>query len=254
MDVNYHKIIEDVLKEEDFNDVVRLVRIDTEPDYYRQKDIIVVSLLVKNDIVKSGSFRVILQRLSQVIGHYVPEHLQGHFEIQYRVQVDKPAESIKMNTAEKRYIEEDVNTLMEVADKMAQIRVPDVGEIIHRVSDRGEFFTVRWLDGTQTTVKLMEGDTSDEYTAFLYALGKKVFGDKGNARKFIRDKKEVFESRMAEKSSEKQRQKKAAQFNQLMNQFEDDFGDIEDEVYGQMFVAPAMISKQMFKRNKGGNF
>ena len=251
MDVNYHKIIEDVLKEEDFNDVVRLVRIDTELDYYHQKDIIVVSLLTKNDIVKSGSFRVLLQRLSQVIGHYVPEHLQGHFEIKYRVQVDKPAESIKMNTAEKRYIEEDVNKLMEVNKAMRDFVVPNVVEIIHRKSNRGEFFTVVWADGTKTTVKLMEGATSDEYTAFIFALGKKIFGDKGNARKFVREKKQNFEDRMVKKSHEKAMKKKQANFNKLMNSLEeDDFDDLENEIYGQMFVAPSMISNKLFNRNK----
>lgn len=45
--------------------------------------------------------------------------------------------------------------------------IPEVKEIVHRESKRGEFFTVIWKDNTQTTVKLMGGDTSDEYTAFL---------------------------------------------------------------------------------------
>lgn len=134
---------------------------------------------------------------------------------------------------------------------MMQFRVPDVVEIIHRKSNRGEFFTVVWADNTKTTVKLMEGDTSDEYTAFMFALGKKIFGDKGNARKFVREKKQNFEDRMAKKSHEKAMQKKQAQFNQLMNSLEeDDFDDLEDEIYGKMFVAPAMISKKLFKRNK----
>ena len=97
----------------------------------------------------------------------------------------------------------------------------------------------------------MEGDTSDDYTAFIFALGKKIFGDKGNGRKYVREKKQNFEDRMARKSHEKAMQRKAAQFNQLMNKFdEDDLDDIEDEIYGSMFVAPALISKQLFKRNK----
>ena len=66
--------------------------------------------------------------------------------------------------------------------------VPEVKKIIHRTSDRGEFFTVVWRDNTTTTVKLMEGEDSDEYTAFLYALGKKMFGDKGKGRAFVRER------------------------------------------------------------------
>lgn len=76
----------------------------------------------------------------------------------------------------------------------------DVRKIIHRKSDRGEFFTVVWLDETTTTVKLAEGEVSDDYTAFLYALGKKIFGDKGNARAFVKEKKQVFEDEVARKS------------------------------------------------------
>ena len=77
----------------------------------------------------------------------------------------------------------------------------NVAKIIHRTSPRGEFFKVVWADGTDTTVKLAEGDTSDDYTAFLYCLGKRLFKDKGKAREFIRSKKKVFEDEVAEKSA-----------------------------------------------------
>ena len=77
----------------------------------------------------------------------------------------------------------------------------NVEKIIHRTSPRGEFFKVVWADGTDTTIKLAEGDTSDEYTAFLYCLGKRLFKDKGKAREFIRGKKKVFEDEVAAKSA-----------------------------------------------------
>lgn len=78
----------------------------------------------------------------------------------------------------------------------------NVAKIIHRTSPRGEFFKVVWADNTETTVKLAEGDTSDEYTAFLFCLGKRIFKDKGKAREFIRAKKQVFEDEVERKSFE----------------------------------------------------
>lgn len=126
--------------------------------------------------------------------------------------------------------------------------IPEVKEIVHRESRRGEFFTVVWKDDTQTTVKLMEGDTSDEYTAFLYALGKKLFSNKGEARKFVKEKKQVFEDRMAKKSAEKARQRKLQAIQQSLDA--EDLEDISDEVYCAGFVAPCMVSKAMFRRNR----
>lgn len=126
--------------------------------------------------------------------------------------------------------------------------IPEVNEIRHTKSKRGEFFTVIWKDNTQTTVKLMEGDTSDEYTAYLYALGKKLFGDKGTARKFVREKKKVFEDRMAEKSAEKARQRKAKALQQSLEA--EDVADISGIVYEDMFVAPCLVSRAVFRRNK----
>ena len=87
--------------------------------------------------------------------------------------------------------------------------IPEVKEIIHRESLKGEFFTVVWSDDVQTTVRLAEGDESDEYLAFLYALGKRLFKDKGRARQFIRARKQVFENRVAKKIEEKRRLNKA---------------------------------------------
>ena len=126
--------------------------------------------------------------------------------------------------------------------------IPEVKEIVHRESKRGEFFTVIWEDNTQTTVKLMEGDTSDEYTAFLYAFGKKMFGNKGNARYFVREKKKVFEDRMAKKSEEKKRQRRLQALQQSLEA--EDLPDISEQVYGDMFVPPCLISKAVFRKNK----
>lgn len=126
--------------------------------------------------------------------------------------------------------------------------IPEVNEIRHTKSKRGEFFTVIWKDNTHTTVKLMEGDTSDEYTAYLYALGKKIFENKGEGRKFVREKKKVFEDRMAKKSAEKARQRREQAMRQSLEA--EDLPDISGQVYDTMFVAPCMISRAMFKRNE----
>ena len=126
--------------------------------------------------------------------------------------------------------------------------IPEVNEIRHTKSKRGEFFTVIWKDNTQTTVKLMEGETSDEYTAYLYALGKKIFENKGEGRKFVREKKKVFEDRMAKKSAEKARQRREQAMRQSLEA--EDLPDISGQVYDAMFVAPCMVSRAMFKRNK----
>lgn len=126
--------------------------------------------------------------------------------------------------------------------------VPEVVEIIHRTSNRGEFFTVKWSDGVNTTVKLKKGEESDEYTAFLYALGKRIFPDKGYARNYISAKKKVFEDRMANKSYEKQRRRKEMALRQSLAH--EDIADISGIVYDDMFVAPCLVSRAVFRRNR----
>lgn len=126
--------------------------------------------------------------------------------------------------------------------------IPEVKEIIHRESKRGEFFTVVWSDNVQTTVKLAEGEQSDEYTAFLYALGKRIFGDKGTARNFVRAKKNVFEERMAMKSYAKQRRRKEMELRKSLEA--EDVADISGIVYEDMFVAPCLVSRAVFRRNR----
>ena len=125
--------------------------------------------------------------------------------------------------------------------------VPEVEEIIHRKSERGEFFTVKWSDKTTTTVKLCEGEQSDEYTAYLYALGKKLFSNKGKARAYVKEKKKVFEDRVAKKSEENRRHREQQAAQQALGAV---FEDIADEVYYTGFVAPCMVSKSVFKKNK----
>ena len=129
--------------------------------------------------------------------------------------------------------------------------IPEVREIIHRESKRGEFFTVVWSDNVQTTVKLAEDEQSDEYTAFLYALGKRLFGDKGTARKFVKAKKKVFEDRMAIKSHENLMKRKSQALKKSLER--EDVADISGLVYNEMFVAPCLVSKAVFRRNMGGN-
>ena len=104
-------------------------------------------------------------------------------------------------------------------------------------------------DDSKTKVKLAEGESSDEYTAFLYALGKRMFKDKGEARNFIKEKKRVFEEEKAKRIAEKNRYKKMLAMQQSLAH--EDYSVIEDEVYGEMFVAPALVSRKVFRRNKG---
>ena len=127
--------------------------------------------------------------------------------------------------------------------------VLDVVEIIHRTSKRGEFFTVKWADNTSTTVKLMEGDTSDEYTAFMFAVGKKMFGDKGKGREFVHNKKEVFESRVAMESSKKEVLRRRAALEQSLAT-DTEFDDIPEAVYRMGFVPAAMFQFQTGTRRK----
>lgn len=129
-----------------------------------------------------------------------------------------------------------------------KVYIPEVEKIIHRKSLRGEFFSVVWSDNTKTTVKLAEGEVSDDYTAYLYALGKKIFEDKGKAREFIKAKKKVFEDEVAERQYNLDKRRRIMAIEQSLNA-RADFEDIEAEVYGNMFVAPALVSKSVFRKH-----
>ena len=87
----------------------------------------------------------------------------------------------------------------------------------------------------------MEGEESDDYSAFMYCVGKKMFKDKGEARKFITEKKEVFENRMAEISE------KRAEFKAMKN-FEN--AVLSDPDFSEELV-PVMVSRDIFRRNRG---
>lgn len=56
-------------------------------------------------------------------------------------------------------------------------------KIIHN----GPATIVYWRDGEKTVVKLMEGDTYDEYAAFTAALAKKIFGSTGYVKRTLKD-------------------------------------------------------------------
>ena len=126
---------------------------------------------------------------------------------------------------------------------------PNVEKIIHRKSNRGEFFTVVWSDHTTTTVKRAEGEVSDDYTAFLYALGKKLFENKGNARTYIAEKKQVFEDEVAFKSEAKKQRIRARAIMQQYEEEQDEDEFIHAVVYDGMFVPSALVSRSMFRRN-----
>lgn len=118
--------------------------------------------------------------------------------------------------------------------------IPDVVEIIHRVSDKkGDLFTVKWKDGTSTTVKRREGEVNDEYTAFLYAMGKKLFENKGTARKYVDKKKAVFEDRVEQRS----RELKIRRQEQSLQQSLDAEEAFKETVYDDTFVSTASMKR-----------
>lgn len=126
--------------------------------------------------------------------------------------------------------------------------IPEVKEIRHVKSKRGESFTVIWRDETQTTVRLMEGDASDEYLAYLYALGKKLFGNRGEGKKFVKEKKKIFDDRIEKKRKEKEAQRRHQALMQSLAS--EEIADISDVVYDEMFVTPCLVSRAVFRRNQ----
>ena len=44
---------------------------------------------------------------------------------------------------------------------------------------------VFWADGTKTVVKVMDGDTFDEYSGFAAALCKKIYGNNSKVKRMI---------------------------------------------------------------------
>lgn len=251
--IDMNKVIKDLIHEECFDDVVKLKDIIRTEDVVRRKITFEVILSTDDKTAKTGSFRVLCQRIAQVFMRYLDDYNNSldHIDIKFRVNVDKICEPVKMTIVEENYCKEDVNKLMEVNKAMRDFVVPKVVEIIHRKSNRGEFFTVVWADDTKTTVKLMEGDTSDEYTAFLFALGKKLFENKGVGRKFVQKKKEVFEQRIGMQSIENAIRK------QELNYFHNCHDDLDEDdvdyykMYGNRFMSPEILTRALFKKNRG---
>lgn len=167
------------------------------------------------------------------------KYLYGHccaymkFDVKCEVTIKAPPQPIEIKLDYNENKEE--NTMM---------TVPEVKEIIHRTSKRGEFFTVKWADNTQTTVKRMEGDVSDEYTAFLYALGKKLFGDKGAARKYITDKKQVFETRVEKEAADHRRQRREAALEQSLRA--EGYEPMGDDELSAVVYAQGMVPAALF--------
>ena len=56
-------------------------------------------------------------------------------------------------------------------------------KIIHN----GPATVVIWGDGEKTVVKLMEGDTYDEYAAFTAALAKRIWGSTSRVKRALKD-------------------------------------------------------------------
>lgn len=157
-----------------------------------------------------------------------------HVNINQDTCIDRPPRRISVEFKEDK---ED--------NKVIRYSVPAVKEIIHSKSKKkGEVFTVKWVDGTETSVKLMEGDTSDDYVAFMYCVSIRMFGSKGETRKIIKKGKEDFETRVALRSEELQK-------NRIRRELE---RKSKDEVpYAGGLRVPALASSSMFKKKGGGD-
>lgn len=60
-----------------------------------------------------------------------------------------------------------------------------------RILKSGNATIVFWKDGTKTVVKLPEGDTPDDYSAFTAALAIKIFGANSRVKKIIKTRTEI---------------------------------------------------------------
>ena len=63
----------------------------------------------------------------------------------------------------------------------------------------GRNTTVKWEDGTVTTVKLAEGEEDCDYTAFTAALARKIYGTNSRVKK-IMEKKTVLQKKKEKKA------------------------------------------------------
>lgn len=135
----------------------------------------------------------------------------------------------------------DIEIKFKEVDNM--LSVPEVKEIIHNISKKkGEVFTVVWADNTETSVKLMEGDTSDEYVAFMYCVSIKMFGSKGDCKKYVKEKKQVFSDRIERRSQELKSNRERKKLEQISK---------KEVPYAGGLIVPQLSASSMFKKNGG---
>lgn len=245
----FNNAIIKVLKEEQVDDTISLDNIQISDDSWRKAEInIVLTSLVSPTC---SWVQVLLKRISQVVVRMLESmYITASFaDIKFTVN-DRSFDSSLINAT---IVVSDKDAILEEKEKETMpTTMPKVVEIIHRTSRRGELFTVRWSDNTSTTVKRHDPDVSDEYSAFLFALGKKIFGNKGNARKFIAEKKAIFENRVAADSARQAEQK--ARMNMEKNPPKNSTicGYVlpvfdEDEI---PCCVEEMVSRAIFKKNR----
>ena len=227
-----------VIKEECFDDCLHLVNVDCAVDHVRRCFLFRINIHATSSLTDavyecfSNRLLNVLDRIKETYVDFSSDSIKFEVNIHRDERKQEPVSGVATKVKDKIKEETKVKPF---------IMIPEVEEIIHRKSDRGEFFTVVWTDKTKTTVKLMEGEESDDYSAFMYCVGKKMFKDKGEARKFITEKKEVFENRMAEISE------KRAEFKAMKN-FEN--AVISDPDCPEELV-PVIVSRDIFRRNRG---
>lgn len=135
----------------------------------------------------------------------------------------------------------DIEVKFKEVDNM--LSVPEVKEIIHNISKKkGEVFTVVWADNTETSVKLMKGDTSDEYVAFMYCVSIKMFGSKGDCKKYVKEKKQVFSDRVERRSQELKSNRERKKLEQISK---------KEVPYAGGLIVPQLSTSSMFKKNGG---
>ena len=227
-----------VIKEECFDDCLHLVNVDCAVDHVRRCFLFRINIHATSSLTDavyecfSNRLLNVLDRIKETYVDFSSDSIKFEVNIHRDERKQEPVSGVATKVKDKIKEETKVKPF---------IVIPEVEEIIHRKSNRGEFFTVVWTDKTKTTVKLMEGEESDDYSAFMYCVGKKMFKDKGEARKFITEKKEVFENRMAEISE------KRAEFKAMKN-FEN--AVLSDPDFSEELV-PVMVSRDIFRRNRG---
>ncbi len=91
--------------------------------------------------------------------------------------------------------------------------VPEVKSIAFH--EENKTTVVRWSDGTKTVVRCGEGENWSEYSAFVAALAKRMFGSTSAVKKIIDrcDLKKIAQRKEEAIRAERQRQDEAAKRN-----------------------------------------